>query len=134
VHALAAELERRGHKVECRPAPDQRGGRNTKLNGHLIVTINGHPNSVRVWETGVGVRGVWERQRDRWEQERLSPRLGLYLSRPEPYDAGGTGELNLSVLGYSSRQTTWGDRERWRAEARLPQLLRELETQAREAQ
>jgi hypothetical protein len=134
VHALAAELERRGHKVECGPPPDQSGGRDYKHNGHVLVMIHGHPNLVRVWEKGVGLRGVWERQRDRWEQDRLSPGLGLYLSRPEPYDARGKGELNLSVLGYSSRQTTWGDRKRWRAETRLPQLLRELEAQAREAE
>jgi hypothetical protein len=105
-----------------------------KRDGQILVRVNGHANRIRIWERGVGLRGVWESQVEHWERDRLSPRLGLYRSRPAPYDAEATGELNLSVLGHSGRQTTWGDRKRWRAEARLGQLVRELEVQAVEAE
>jgi hypothetical protein len=99
-----------------------------------VVTINGHSNKLRIWEKGAGLRGPWEHQKKRWEEDRRSPRFGLYSSRPSAYDKGATGELNASILGYSSRQDSWGDRKRWRLEDRLPQLLREPEVQAVEAE
>ena len=59
----------------------------------------------------------------------------LFLKRPKPYDSGATGELNIEALGWShGRQSSWGDRKRWTLEDRLPQLMRELETQAVEAE
>jgi hypothetical protein len=62
--------------------------------------------------------------------------LILFLDRPKAYDRGATGELNIEVVGWSAggRQTTWGDRKRWTLEDRLPQLMRELETQSVEAE
>src|SRR5439155_16435107 len=55
--------------------------------------------------------------------------------RPKPYDSGATGELNIEALGGShGRQKSWGDRSRWKLEDRLPNLLRELEVQAVEAE
>src|SRR5439155_25404262 len=55
--------------------------------------------------------------------------------RPKPYDSGATGELNIEALGGShGRQKSWGDRSRWKLEDRLPNLLRELEMQAVEAE
>lgn len=139
IHALATELERRGHDVRCVTLDQsqdryERSGWKPKHDGQLVVSINGHSNRVRLWEKGVGLRAIWERAKEHWERDRLSPRFGLYMSRPVAYDAGASGELNLAVLGHSSRQTGWGDRKRWRVEARLPQLLRELEAQAVEAE
>ena len=59
----------------------------------------------------------------------------LFLDRPKPYDSGATGELNIEALGWShGRQSSWGDRKRWTLEDRLPQLMRELEIQAVEAE
>ena len=59
----------------------------------------------------------------------------LFVDRPKPYDSAATSELNVEVLGWShGRQTKWGDRQRWTLEDRLPQLMRELETQAVEAE
>jgi hypothetical protein len=89
---------------------------------------------VRLWEKGL--RGPYERQRKRWQEDREKPvREMLFLDRPKPYDNGATGELNIEVLGWShGRQTNWGDRKRWTLEDRLPQLMRELETQAVEAE
>lgn len=56
-------------------------------------------------------------------------------SRSHLYDSGATGQLNIDALEWShGRQSSWGDRQRWKLEDRLPQLLRELETQAQEAE
>ena len=137
VHALALELERRGHQIECVAAPTDSYGRadwKARQDGQLVVTINGHANKLRIWGKGAGLRGPWEQQQKRWEEDRLSPRFGLYSSRPRDYDADATGELNASILGYSNRQDSWRDRKRWRLEDRLPQLVRELEAQAVEAE
>ena len=137
VHALALEIEHRGHHMECVAPPTNSYGRTDwkpRQDGQLVVTINGHSHKVRIWEKGAGLRGPWEQQKKSWEEDRLSPRFGLYASRPRAYDAHATGELNASILGYSSRQDSWGDRKRWRLEDRLAQLVRELEVQAVEAE
>lgn len=141
MHALAKEAERRGHRLACvrvRVREDAYGRSEWKpsQHGQLVFTINGHELSVRVWEKGAGLRGPYERQRKRWQEDREKPyRLMLFLDRPKPYDSGATGELDIEVLGWShGRQTKWGDRQRWTLEDRLPQLMRELETQAVEAE
>jgi hypothetical protein len=100
--------------------------------GQLVFTINGYELKVRRWEKGAGLRGPYEHQRKRWQEDREKPfRQMLFLDRPKPYDSGATSELNIEALGWShGRQSSWGDRKRWTLEDRLPQLLRELETQA----
>jgi hypothetical protein len=139
VHALAKEAERRGHQLACVRVREDAYGRSEwkpSQHGQLVFTINGHELNVRLWEKGAGLRGPYERQRKRWQEDREKPyRLMLFLDRPKPYDSGATGELNIEVLGWShGRQTKWGDRQRWTLEDRLPQLMRELETQAVEAE
>jgi hypothetical protein len=139
VHALAKEAERRGYRVACvRVREDSYGRSEWKPNhdGQLVFTINGHDLKVRLWEKGAGLRGPYERQWKRWQEDREKPvREMLFLERPKPYDSGATGELNIEVIGWShGRQTSWGDRKRWTLEDRLPQLMRELETQAVEAE
>lgn len=139
VHALAKEAERRGHQLACVRVRDDSYGRSEwkpSQHGQLVFTINGHELNVRLWEKGAGLRGPYERQRKRWQEDREKPyRLMLFLDRPKPYDSGATGELNIEVLGWShGRQTKWGDRQRWTLENRLPQLMRELETRAVEAE
>jgi hypothetical protein len=58
-----------------------------------------------------------------------------FVDRPKAYDTGATGELNIEALGSSyGRQTSWGDRTRWKLEDKLPNLLRELEIEAVEAE
>jgi hypothetical protein len=58
-----------------------------------------------------------------------------FVERPRPYDSSATGELNIEALGWSNgRQSSWGDHKRWTLEDRLPQLMRELETQSAEAE
>jgi hypothetical protein len=58
---------------------------------------------------GAGLRGPYERQRKRWQEDREKPyRLMLFLDRPRPYDSGATGKLNVEALGWShGRQTKW---------------------------
>lgn len=138
IHALAMELERRGHHIECVTPnrTDNYGRSDYKPNhdGQLVVTINGHDLKLRIWEKGCGLRGPWEQQKQHYEERRLDFRGGYYPSRPEPFDKDATGELNIKALGYSPRKASWGDRKRWTLEDRLGQVLRELETQAEEAE
>ena len=138
LHALATEAERRGYRVACALVPGDSYGSNLKLsgNGQLVFTIGGHELKVRLWEKGCGPRAPYEQQMERWRQDRAKPfREMLFLDRPRPYDKGAMRDLNLAILGWAhGRQTSWGDRQRWRLEDRLPQLLRELETQATEAE
>lgn len=139
VHALAKEAERRGHQVACVRVREDSYGRSERKparDGQLVFTINGHELKVRLWEKGAGLRGPYERQWKRWQEDRQKPfREMLFLNRPKPYDGGATGELNVEALGWShGRQSNWGDRKRWALEDCLPQLMRELETLAVEAE
>jgi hypothetical protein len=139
VHALATEAERRGYALACTRVREDSYGRSEwkpAHDGQFVFTINGHELKVRLWEKGAGLRGPYERQYKRWQEDREQPfRSMLFLSRPKPYDRAATGVLNVEALGWShGRQSSWGDRQRWTLEDRLPQLLRELETQAAEAE
>ena len=139
VHALAKEAERRGYQLACVRVREDSYGRSEwkpSHDGQHVFTINGHELKVRLWEKGAGLRGPYEHQRHRWQADREKPfREMLFLERPKPSDSGATGELNIEALGWShGRQASWGDRKRWTLEDRLPQLLRELETQAVEAE
>lgn len=113
-------------RTEWKPARD----------GQLVFTVNGHQLKVRIWEKGAGQRGPYEHQMRRWKHDREQPfRLMQFVDRPKPYDGAATGELNIEALsGSYGRQTSWGDRSRWKLEDRLPNLLRELELQAVEAE
>jgi hypothetical protein len=139
VHAIAVEGEGRGYEVGCVPIHEDSYGRTEwkpTRDGQLVFTVNGHQLKVRIWEKGAGQRGPYEHQMRRWKQDREQPfRLMQFVDRPKPYDSAATGELNLEALsGSYGRQTSWGDRSRWKLEDRLPNLLRELELQAVEAE
>lgn len=139
VHGLAKEADRRGYEVVCVQVREDSYGRSEwkpSKDGQLVCTINGHELKIRIWERGCGLRGPYEHQRKRWREDRDQPyRLMRFVERPKPYDAGATGELNIEALGWSQgRQSSWGDRKRWTLEDRLPQLMRELENQAAEAE
>jgi hypothetical protein len=139
VHALAVEAERRGYEIACVQVHEDRYGRTEwrpAHDGQLVFTINGHQLKMRIWEKGAGQRGPYEHQMTRWKQDREQPvRLMQFVHRPKPYDSGATGELNVEALGSArGRQKAWGDRTRWQLEERLPNLLRELEVEAVEAE
>jgi hypothetical protein len=140
MQGLATELDRRGHRIACADigAKDEGYGRYRRKeadNGQLVVTINGHELTLGLYEKGVGLRGPWEERKRRREEAHRTLRFDAWdVGRIEPYDKGATGELDLSILTYGPRQTRWGDRKRWSLEDRLPQVLRELETLAEEAE
>jgi hypothetical protein len=139
IHALAVEAELRGYQVACVRVHDDNFGRSDwkpAQDGQFVFTINGHQLKVRIWEKGAGQRAPYEHQLKRWKHDREQPfRLMQFVERPKPYDSGATGELNVEALGMAyGRQKAWGDRSRWKLEDRLPNVLRELEVQALEAE
>ena len=139
VQALAVEAERRGYQIACVSVREDGYGRSDwkpSQDGQLTFTIDGHALKVRIWEKGAGQRGPYEHQIKRWKQDREQPpRFMHFVDRPKPYDTGATGELNIEALGSSyGRQASWGDRARWKLEDKLPNLLRELEIEAVEAE
>lgn len=139
VHALAGEIERRGHEIACVDVRRDSYGRSdwkASNDGQFVVTIDGHAYKLRLKEKGVGFRGPWEAHKQRREENRAAMRFDHWdVGRIEPYDKGATGQLDISILSYyGHRQGSWGDRKRWTLEERLPQLLRELETLAAEAE
>lgn len=138
VHSLALELERRGHGLACVQVREDRYGRSEwkpSRDGQLVATLGGRDFALRLREKGVGLRGPWEAQLKRREENRRELRFDRWdVGRIEPYDKGATGQLNLEILSWGSRQQAWGDRRRWRLEDRLAQALRELEMLAQEAE
>lgn len=138
IHALANAAEERGHQVDCVESREDRYSRSDRSSakeGQLVFSSGEHSVRVRIWEHGAGPRAPYERQMREWREDRERPvQLMRFARKPKPYDSGATGELELEVLGWSSRQSRWGDRKRWRLEDRLPQVLREIETLAAEAE
>jgi hypothetical protein len=125
VHALAMEAERRGYAVACVQVREDSYGRSEwkpGRDGQLVFTIDGHQLNVRIWEKGAGLRGPYERQKRRYEEDREQPvRLMHFVDRPKPYDSGATGELDIEALGWShGRQSSWGIASvgRWRTACR----------------
>ena len=138
VHALAGELERRGHEIACRQLRDHAYTRSEwkpSKDGQFTATLGSHSFALRLSEKGVGLRGPWEAHKRQREEDRRAMRFYAWdIGRIEPYDKGATGQLDLSILAYGPRQQSWGDRQRWSLEDRLPQVVRELETLAEEAE
>lgn len=139
VHALASEAERRGYSVSCVQVPEDRDGASDwrpAHDGQLVFIIRGHHLPVRIWESGAGLRGPYERQLQQWQHDREQPvALMQFLDRPKPYDKNASGELNIEALAWSNgRQHKWTDRTRFTVEDRLPNLLWELELQAADAE
>ena len=61
--------------------------------------------------------------------------MGIPLIRGREFlESDAPDAPHVAVISQSLAQTKWGDRQRWTLEDRLPQLMRELETQAVEAE
>ncbi|MCD0450400.1 hypothetical protein LO762_14535 [Actinocorallia sp. API 0066] len=107
VHAVATEAERRGYAVSMRG--DVSGyvdSRTRRRNRSLIITVNGHPQQVRIYEEG--------------------------FSSSKP-----SGRLRIDVnenYAPDYRKANWADRKSWTLDDKLPEVLREVETQAAEAE
>jgi hypothetical protein len=125
LQALAAEAERRGHTVDAVTdiRNDYGGNRWTgPNNGHLTITANGHTQALRIFEPGLPGRAHWERTR--------------YYGSKESYPQDGSGTLALHLCGYGSggRTFRWADRKTRALDHRLPEVLREIEIRAAEAE
>ena len=104
VHALAGELDRRGHNLRCVRAAVGNYSRsewNASTDGQFTVTINGHELSLRLMEKGVGLRGPWEAHKKRREEDTEAMRFDRWdVGRIEPFDKGShrpTGSLDRGL-------------------------------------
>jgi hypothetical protein len=132
VHAIAVEADRRGWVAEC-PAPSstdeygRRQGWTATKHGHLQIRAGNERFWFRLHEEGVHTRGPWDEEAERYRTYSSSYRD--QRPAPGPYDADGTGKLELelhSARWTSGRQRRWGDRASWTLEERIPDLFREL--------
>jgi hypothetical protein len=133
IHALASEAERRGYTVANVEEGAGRDGRWRADDGHLLVTVHGHPYRLKVLESKVTNRGAFDAE----TAYRRSVRFPEFLSPRSrtSYDQDGTGRLEITCDGYGrrgGRTAIWADRNSWRIEDKLSELLRELEIRAAE--
>jgi hypothetical protein len=132
LHALVQEAENRGYKVALVEGRDVRRGQDAwtgPKNGHLLITVNGDTEAIRVHEEGLPSRAYWEQKHQRWGRRPLSPLT--------EYEAEATGRLMLSIVSgwvRPGRPASWADRQAWRLDDKLPELLREDEVRAAEAE
>lgn len=132
LHALVQEAENRGYKVALVEGRDARRGQDAwtgPKNGHLMITVNGDAEAIRVHEEGLPSRAYWEQKHQRWGTRSLPPLT--------EYEAEATGRVVLSIVsGWArpGRPASWADRQAWRLEDKLPELLREVEVRAAEAE
>jgi hypothetical protein len=109
VHALATEADNRGYVVANAERP--RGaygydGWSGSRDSHLVITVNGHSQRLRIME---------ERR---------------FATNPP-------GHLKIEVDGgynRDDRPAQWADRKSWSLEDKLPEILREVEIRAAEAE
>ena len=132
LHALVEEAENRGYKVAPVEDRDARQGQdawNGPKNGHLLITVDGETEAIRVHEEGLPSRANWEQKHWRWDTRSPPPLT--------EYEAEATGRVELSIVsGWArpGRPTSWADRQAWRLDDKLPELLREIEVRAAEAE
>jgi hypothetical protein len=124
LQALAAEAELRGHEVAAVAEVRNEYGGNRWTgpnNGHLQITVNGHTEALRIFEPGLPSRAQWQR---------------THCVSKERYPQDGSGTLALHICGYGSGDRTfrWADRKTRPLDERLPEVLRELEIRAAEAE
>jgi hypothetical protein len=134
IHALAAEAERRGHRVASSNMPvRERSARSSAREPvpHLVITVGNHAYSISISEEKVSLRGVWEERKRIQDENRLRYPYYGGSERLKRYDADATGQLSITLVASGhkreGRADTWSDRKSWTLEEKLPELLRELE-------
>ena len=105
VHALAVEVERRGHQITPMRSNRNPYGYDSWACRHadVVITVNGHPQCLRVFEEG--------------------------------RNSANPGRLKIEIAGgyrRDHRSTCWADRASWTLEDKLPDVLREVEIRAAE--
>jgi hypothetical protein len=135
IHALAAEAERRGYKIELAPAESERHGRRAQSGGkqgHIAITVDEYVAAIRISEEGLPSRAHWERQNRSWSYR--GPGESSWTLPPlTEYEANATGRLQLEIVsgfGGYGRPAKWADRKSWTLDEKLPELLREVELRA----
>jgi hypothetical protein len=136
LQGLVTEAERRGFDVEIVQGEETRryghAGWSSGRDGHLRFSIRGHAEALRVREEGLPSRSHWVQKNSTYDF-----RTGE--SKPGPlseYEDGATGRLDIEIVGYGGggRASKWGDRRSWTLEEKLPEILREIELRAIEAE
>jgi hypothetical protein len=132
LHALVQEAENRGYKVALVERSDARCGRDAwtgPKNGHLLISVNGDSEAIRVHEEGLPSRTSWEQKHWQWGTRSRPPLTA--------YEAEATGRVALTIVSgwaRAGRPASWADRQAWRLDDKLPELLREVEVRAAEAE
>ena len=134
LQTLVEEAERRGYKVASVDTEIKRagqGGWSGSKDGHLSIGIGEDWEAVRVHEEGLPSRSGWEGKHSKWSGSRL-------IAPPfSEYEADATGRLSFSIVsGWDrrGRSASWADRQTWTLDEKLPELLREVEARAGEAE
>jgi hypothetical protein len=124
LQALITEAERRGFHATLTDDRAQRSEHYrwaASRDGHIAITVDGHPQPLRLLEIGMPSRSAWNANHYR--------QLDTYFTNT------GTGRLRLEMAGYGGvegRVFRWSDGERTRLEDKLPAVLAEIEIRAAE--
>lgn len=138
LQGLVVEAEHRGHQVGGVSIPKsnrRREGWSGPENGHVVITVEEQATALRIHEEGLASRTSWE-DRNRIYSGLSFEREPRYPPLTE-YEAGATGRLTISVapaFGRDGRPAKWSDRKPWTLEEKLPEVLREVEVRAVEAE
>jgi hypothetical protein len=136
LQAVIVEAERRCYDVSLVPdgEADAYGRRSDWIgskHGHLVISVNGDAESIRVSEDGLSSRTYWVKKNGKWNGSR-------YVPPPlAEYEADATGRLTLALVsGWQrrGRAASWSDRQSWTLDEKLPDLLHEIEVRAAEAE
>jgi hypothetical protein len=136
LQAVVVEAERRGYEVTLVPdgkadAYGRRSDWTGSKHGHLVISVNGDSESIRVSEDGLSSRTYWEKKHGKWNGSR-------YVPPPlSEYEADATGRLTLALVSEWQRRgraASWSDRQSWTLDEKLPDVLHEIEVRAAEAE
>jgi hypothetical protein len=135
VHALASECNRRGYEIrKLDPELSPRRGyanRSMKGGSDFEIILRDHRYPLHISEEKVPLRGVWEDEQ-RWRKGERYYHLVDDDKFTGSYDKKGTGRLTIALSSYSrsGRQSSWSDRQSWKLEEKLPDILHEIEVRA----
>lgn len=135
LQGLLVEAERRGFRVQTavpeKDASNQYGADRWTgpRDGHVVLDVDGHSESLRISEKGLTSRAYW------MQQNRTYEGLGRWKTAPfAEYEKGGTGKLVIEITGYGAGRSTWADGKVATLEDGLPEILAEVKRRAIEAE
>jgi hypothetical protein len=138
LQALVVAAETKGFGVSIVDDGDREYGYSRwtgAKDGHIRFTLRGHAEALRLREVGLPSRIWWKREK---ESRSRTHYYGKDKERePMPgYEDGATGMLCLEFVGYSrsQRPSSWADSKKSALEARLAEVLLEVEERAQDAE